>query len=242
MQALLIERRPVQPIHVLDTGRGSALFELRTMQRMRAALLPRLADPLLLRPMTIVLASDYPPPPEQVARGGRIQARAHMGSQYVWLTGPAEAMGWRDVEISLERLEHGLNAWQRMVFRAPGTLNDSDEAQLFKYWAFPVMHLTKTEMREIAREHGFLDVLLARWFCFNPVFGKPCGRCRPCKSANRDGVRYANPAVSAARDALRRLDRALDLVVRQSGRPWRRAGEAPAHPDPAGDVTSTMPA
>lgn len=209
MQLLLIEQRPVQPIYVVDADRKSTLFEMRAMETIRAALLQRVADPSMLRPTQVVVASQFTPPPEQAARGARIQGRAHMGGQYVWLTGPANALGWRDVELSIERYESGLSEWQRMVFQEPGKLNDSDEAQLFKYWSFPVMHLTKTEMRDIARDRGFLDVLLMRWFCFHPVRGKPCGRCNPCKLANRDGVNFANPAVAATRDAARKVNRAI---------------------------------
>jgi 7-cyano-7-deazaguanine synthase len=85
-----------------------------------------------------------------------------------------------------------------------GTLSDAPESQLFKYWSFPVLHVTKAQMADIARENGFYDLLVQRWFCHRPVLRKPCGRCHPCKLANRDGVRFAHPVVVSAERILRR--------------------------------------
>lgn len=208
MQLLLVERRPVQPIYVVDTGRPSTLFELRAMEAMRAGLLARLADPSLLAPVRLVLASDHPPAPQDAAIGERLRRETSMGTQYVWLSGPARSLGWSGVELCIERYESGLSDWQRRIFAEPGVLNGSPESELFRFWSFPVIHLTKDEMREVARSAGFLDLLLLRWFCFRPLLGRPCGRCRPCRLTHREGVRFANPVLVAVRDLVRKTAKA----------------------------------
>ncbi|MDP5182480.1 hypothetical protein QOZ88_07495 [Blastococcus sp. BMG 814] len=209
MQLLLVEGRAVQPIHVLDTGRPSTLFELRAMEAMRAGLLARLPDPALLAPTRFVLASDHLPGPRDAEIGDRLLRETSMGTQYLWLSGPAAALGWSGVELCIERYESGLSDWQRRVFDEPGRLNGSPESELFRFWSFPVMHLTKEEMREIARSHGFLDLLVLRWSCFRPLDGRPCGRCRPCRLTHDEEVRFANPVLVAARDLARKTRKGL---------------------------------
>ena len=205
MHLVLVERRPVQPIYVIDTGRPSTLFELRAMEAMRAGLLARLPDPDLLAPTSVVLAGDHPPAPQDSAIGDRLLRETSMGTQYVWLSGPAGSLGWSGVELCIERYESGLSDWQRRIFAEPGRLNGSPESELFRFWSFPVIHLTKEEMREIARSHGFLDLLVMRWSCFRPLGGRPCGRCRPCRLTQDEGVRFANPVLVAVRDSVRKL-------------------------------------
>jgi hypothetical protein len=216
MQLLLVEGSPVQPIYVIDTGRPSTLFELRAMETMRAGLLARLPDPTLMAPTRFVLASDHPPAPADAAIGDRLLRETTMGTQYAWLSGPAAALGWSGVELCIERYDSGLSDWQRRIFDEPGRLNGSPESELFRFWSFPVLHLTKEEMRELARTHGFLDLLLERWSCFRPLDGRPCGRCRPCRLTEEEGVRFANPVLVGVRDLARKTRKG----VREPAAAW----------------------
>jgi 7-cyano-7-deazaguanine synthase len=50
MQLLLIEKRPAQPMYVVNPDRASAQLELRSIGRIRDELLPRLPDRALLAP------------------------------------------------------------------------------------------------------------------------------------------------------------------------------------------------
>lgn len=209
MQLVLVERRPVQPIYVIDTGRPSMLFELCAMEAIRAGLLARLSDPSLVAPTQFLMASDYPPGPEDAAIGARIRRATKMGTQYVWLSGPAAALGWSNVELSIEHYGSGLSDWGRVIFDEPGKLNDSPEARLFRFWSFPVIHLTKDAMREIARSEGFLDLLVMRWSCFRPLRGRPCGRCNPCKLTHHEGVEFANFFLVGIRDFVRNAAKGL---------------------------------
>ena len=204
MQLLLIERRAVQPIYVLNRKRRSASNELATMRAMRDGLLARMPDPALLHPTTVVIGDEFTPRPELVEVDRSLRARGHFGNQYLMLAGVGEALGWRGVELSVERYETGLVEWEQAVFTVPGRLNDSREAQLFASWSFPVIHLTKEEMGQIARDHGFYDLLVLRWFCHQPLMGEPCGYCRPCQLANKDGVKFASPVLAQARRSTRR--------------------------------------
>ncbi len=209
LQALLVEGRSVQPLYVLSPGRDSVLDELRAMRRIREELLKRLENPARLRPTTVVVGTQYPPSAELVKMRQAILEHKWVGPQYVVLAAVAEALGWNGVELSIERYEDEPQFLQGVVFDESGDLNGSFASQLFRYWSYPVRHLTKVEMGDLAAQYGFLDVLRLRWFCHQPLLGRPCGRCRPCRLANSADVRFAPPALAAARSAVRRLGRAL---------------------------------
>ncbi|MCV2490723.1 hypothetical protein OF117_15290 [Geodermatophilus sp. YIM 151500] len=221
LQLLLVERRPVQPIYVLNTERVSLRQELRAMAAIRAAVQPRLADPSLLAPTQVLLAGDYPPSAESVALSESLRSRTQLGTQNLLLAGPAEALGWSGVEMCIPDVAMAAD-WEALVFDTPGRINDSQEARLFRFWSFPVIDLTKEDMRACAQEHGFLDLLLMRWTCHDPLLGRPCGRCRPCQIAVRDGARPAPPALVLARSGQRRARRG----VRSARRAVRAAAAA----------------
>lgn len=64
------------------------------------------------------------------------------------------------------------------------TQNDT----VFKYFSFPLIDLSKVEMEHIANNNGWQDIMKLIWFCHNPTQDKqPCGKCRPCIIAMREG-------------------------------------------------------
>ena len=218
MQLLLVERRPVQPIYIINLDRRSMPQEMRTMTSMRRQLRARLDDPELMLPTQMLLQQEVPPRPDLAAVTAAIREKTHVGTQYAIFSGIAEVMGWEGVEICMQAHEGGVvSDLHRLVFaeEVGGRLTDAPEARIFRHWSFPVLHITKTEMAAIAREHGFYDLLVQRWFCHQPVMGKACGRCIPCQRANREGVDFASPAVvTAARTSRKAISWARRLARR----------------------------
>ena len=43
------------------------------------------------------------------------------------------------------------------------------------------------------KEWGYDDVMRNIWFCYYPVNGKPCGRCRPCQQKMECGMDWLLP-------------------------------------------------
>jgi hypothetical protein len=191
---VLVERRAVQPIYVIDPDRVSMPFEIRAMEAIRAGLNERGAGDRLA-PTQIFVRTHFPTPSHLDELYRSIAREVHVGEQYLWLAGLGEARGWSGVELSMTRFENA-PPLQRLIFTADGRLNESRAAQLFRYWTFPLLDVAKEEMAREAERHGFIDLLLQRWFCFRPVLAKPCGRCRPCRLAYRGGVEFANPALA----------------------------------------------
>jgi len=230
LHLLLVQQRAVQPVYLVSSGRASTMQELTTMERLRAEVLPRLTDPSLLRPTQVHLWSDFPPSPALREAYAAVAAQEHIGIQYLHLAAVAQALDWHDAEV-------GVIAADRWGARGAGP-----GSVLFERFAFPLLDLPKARMGEIAREHGFYDLLVQRWFCQTPLAGRPCGVCHPCRTATRDGVRFANPVPVYLRRAWRdpRVRRVRGAGARVARAPRAGRGDgSPApgdrSPAPAGD-------
>jgi hypothetical protein len=62
---------------------------------------------------------------------------------------------------------------------------------VFGSFCFPksLYHKNKSEEIEILRKEGYGKVVKHIWFCFDPMWGYPCGHCTPCISFEEEGVR-----------------------------------------------------
>lgn len=218
LQLLLIEKRNVQPVYVMDVSRYSMNRELETMRKISAMVQQRLDRSVSLYPTKFFLLSDFPEIQEIKDRYVALKNRFHVARQYYWLALIAENQQWNSVELCMERFP-APSELQYAVFNdiegENPTLNDTWEAELFKYWSFPLIAIRKTEMKTIAENHGFIDILQKRWFCLRPVRGKCCGSCRPCKMAidaqATYGVEFISPLETAARTLWRRIKRQMSV-------------------------------
>ena len=80
----------------------------------------------------------------------------------------------------------------------------TDVYTLFKYFRFSIIDLKKTDMKRIAEEEGFIEILNLTWFCHHPLpNGKPCGVCKPCIIVMNEDMAYRMPLQSRVRYQLR---------------------------------------
>ena len=73
------------------------------------------------------------------------------------------------------------------------TRASKDCLTVFGNFCFPksLYHKTKREEVDILRKDGCGKIVKHVWFCFNPIFGLPCGHCGPCQSFEIEGVRLS---------------------------------------------------
>ena len=99
-----------------------------------------------------------------------------------------------------------------------GTAGDGE---IFVRFGFPVLEYSKIHMRDIARKHGFIEILEKSWFCHKPINEFPCGMCNPCIYTIEDeGMRYRFPRRSLFRFHTRLYRRAMEApfwLVKKSG-------------------------
>lgn len=82
----------------------------------------------------------------------------------------------------------------RTIFCFDETLCTKDEFTIFKYFGTCISDVNKVEIKKIAEERGFIDIMNLTWFCHRPLFGKiPCGLCNPCTDALQKGMHHRIP-------------------------------------------------
>ncbi len=188
----------VQPHYIIDRERWSWKTELATIDR----IIERCAQPdhvfkgRLLRPKVEerdAIADD----PEMTAKFQELLSRDHLGSQGEWLTRFVKQKGLRGLQLCIHRNDATRSFLAGQVREKPGfptsvyvLAEDVDPAlSIFEDLEFPLLDLTKQEMREIATRKGFLDILELSWFCHRPLRGPAtCGTCTPCSDAIAQGM------------------------------------------------------
>jgi hypothetical protein len=227
LDALVVEGQTVQPYYVIDPARLGFPAEIRAMVAIREALVPRVGDRLL--PVKIFMRPDIPADAATTRRFNALVGRAFLGGQYDWLSRLALWQQIEPLELAVHRddrayafvqLHHAVEQDARGHYRLKPVVDDALE--VFRPFAFPILHLTKIEMGEAARRHGFADLLEQTWFCHEPDRrGRACGACNACRYTINEGLARRIPSVNRARYRARHL-----FLVRLARRVWR-AGRQP---------------
>lgn len=214
----------IQPYYISNQDRGSLPKELRVMAQLRDEVNRRYKDGLV-KEINVCKKKDitiY----DDIDRAYReLLKRGWVGDQYVYIASFARMRNISYLELSIERGAPGarqrtnipcventvVDSFGRRVIstRAPGDL-----AGLFGGFSFPVVTLTKEDMRLKAEEWGALDLLNKTWFCHNPFHGKPCGTCNPCVHTLESGLAYRFSAVSLARYKIKKATMAYPRLQR----------------------------
>ncbi|MDJ0849319.1 MAG: 7-cyano-7-deazaguanine synthase [Myxococcota bacterium] len=229
LELVLVERAVVQPYYVIDPKRRSTGQEEAAMERIRERVLARDASAReRLLPLVVASRDDFPPDEEISRHIASLASRMRVGTQYEWLSLFCRAWGLDDLELCVEADRGGNGPLKVLLIqhlegagherRLPEPLG-APELMPFRFFRFPILHLTKEDIKERARELGFLDLLDDTWFCHKPKKGLPCGRCRPCELVFREGMAERMPASSRVRHYWWKLRRTL--------RPEKKA-QAPA--------------
>jgi hypothetical protein len=211
----------IQPWYVLDESRGSTGTELRAMRTIRDAIRehePAWAERIL--PTQFRALSEIPRDPEKAAMYHRLKRRMRLGTQYNWLSCLATHEGldglelgvWGPVggiETNLERIETPQGTTVRLAKEL-----DDPNVELFRPFGFPLQGWTKVGMQRRAVEAGFAHILEMTWFCFRPRRGRPCGRCRPCQVALKEGMGRRMPRLSRVLGRLRLMRRSVAAIFR----------------------------
>lgn len=225
LSAAMVDHRTVVPHYIVDLGRASSLRELQAISEVRAVLAgidPEAAariEPLRITPVTEIVEDT-----ELSAAYHRLTQQAHLGSQYDWLARYAKSKDLHHLELSVhvdDKAYHFLKG--RVVATEEGSWTfdervDTDEA-IFRFFDFPLLEISKTQMKAEAERHGFIEALEKSWFCYSPIDQAPCGLCNPCRYTIEEGMEYRLPAKALRRHRTRHLRRA----ARAPRALWRRA-------------------
>ena len=194
----ITQNRIVQPHYIVNCTRPSLTLELRTqaaLRKMLYASFPQTQS--LVLPTHLYNSAEFPEDAILQAQFLALQSKYRIGSQYAWIANFARNCADSPLELSLtyEGKIRNLLAPCIMPIDYAGLttyqLNDSPydtDLELFRDFTFPLFQIKKTDMTEVARSGGFLDILNATWFCFTPIRNRiPCGRCTACRPLMEHG-------------------------------------------------------
>ena len=193
------QQRPVQPHYLVDPERAGALSELRAMRLIRRQVAEDYpGSNELILPTRLTLLDALAPDRYVTDSLARLRIRGHLGLQYDGLARYRRQFAVRGLELCIhadDRAEAFVRSEIEQVFtpdgsgywRVPADASDTDLG-LFAGFRFPLLDLTKTEMRRRARAAGFERIMNLTWFCHTPRRGQPCGTCNPCRYAIAEGM------------------------------------------------------
>lgn len=200
MQVVFDLAATVQPIYVVDEVRRSTRMELHTIAAIKQAVRKKdAAAGARILPTRISARSDVPEQPAITEAFARLRKRIHIGDQYDWLARYADVYEAAPVEMAIH---HGGE-----IYEALKRCADSDELgryvvrsdaedmhTVFKYFRFPLLDITKGEMREEVANRGRLGIQELAWFCHLPrANDTPCGSCSACRQVLKGGMGYRIP-------------------------------------------------
>lgn len=237
LQLVLLQRRLVQPVYLIDSGRRSTAVEIETMDGIRARLRREPAGTAdLLLPTRFGKVAELLPDPELAAAFQTVRTTRFMGSQYDWLARYCKQNGVDRIELCIHRDDKAhrvvepfvcevAEATEVMVIFDPRHVGTPEQA-LFRYFAYPLFQLSKQDMAAQARAHGWTETMRLTWFCHEPR-GKrrPCGVCNPCIYTIEEGLGWRLPLRSWLayynRRALVAATRLAHRVAGWVGLDWR---------------------
>jgi len=191
----------IQPLYVLDQNRTSSKKELEVINKLIEEIPSRFsqAEGEIL-PLTLIKRQDIPSNLFIKLIHKYLRKKEGLGKQYYWLACLAKEYQNQKLEVSFhkEDLVKFFSKEQLIEIKDETTgsnwlLNtkkiDFIRTHLFSNMTFPLIAITKPEMKIIAENNDFIDLMESTWFC-NKSNEKPCGSCNPCKQYVRDGFGY----------------------------------------------------
>lgn len=226
--ASLVEKKEVSPHYLISLERLSSLRELQAISDARKALslldkdAAERIDELKITPVTEIKDDS-----SITEAFDRLRSKSFLGTQYDWLARYAKTNHIENLELSVhvdDKAYSFLNGYVEKCADGSWKMKEGvqeDEA-IFSHFMFPLLEISKTEMREQAKNYGFLDVLEKSWFCFNPIGNKPCGLCNPCIYTLEEGMGYRLPRDAILRYRTRRLRVLVKTLLTIPRRAYRK--------------------
>lgn len=189
----------IQPIYVFDDNRASSKKELETIDLLKHLIetkYPNSSGKIL--ELKIIQRKGIPKNAILKFAFKVLKSRQRLGKQYYWLALLAKTN--KGLELSINKndlfdffLMDKTITLEDEVLGKNWMINpnktDFFTKNIFENMRFPLINLTKVEMKKISEENGFIDIMNQTWFCHDSDT-KPCGKCNPCKQHIKDNMAY----------------------------------------------------
>jgi hypothetical protein len=189
----------VQPYYVIDPDRPGNVYELRAIAAISKEILRRGGKvlPVIARDKDSLMQDA-----EITSAMVTLRGDDNVGLQYGFLARFAKEIG-EPLELSIHKDDKAHAILEGKL------VNGIACDPVFRHFRFPLFDLTKLQMRNLAREAGFLDLLMLSWFCHKPIRGRSCGVCSPCNYTREEGMGYRISWEGRVREKLHSILRRL---------------------------------
>jgi 7-cyano-7-deazaguanine synthase len=180
----------IQPIYIIDRSRISYSKELESIEKITKGLPIKFPNSKgQIRSLIIIDGKDIPADLYLKLIHKYLRKKVRLGTQYYWLARVAKKYPGIELSLHEEDLYRFFNKSQLLEINDVVTgvswkINpekvDFFRRQLFSNMTFPLIEISKPEMKRIAEEDDFFDLMELTWFCHKST-EKPCGKCSPCK-------------------------------------------------------------
>lgn len=202
LQIILVEKKQVQPIYIIDIHRKSLKQEQAAIYKILNTISQKYPEARkLIQPVWYVKKDDLPINEEITTSFSKLVSIRKTGNQYEWLAQFCHNYKLKNVEISFEK-NSNTSSLGNFLKKNYLEVNESELINkdlyntidiIFKYFNFPVINLLKTDMLTIAKENQWEDLMNLTWFCHKPKNNQPCGKCNPCKDTIIKGLAFRIP-------------------------------------------------
>lgn len=206
---LLKQNKTIQPIYVIDDGRGSRNNELIAMTKILKQLegLNYFGGKIL--PIVQINIKEIKLDEEISQSYKNLCKEVKLGSQYDWIARlavdyPGIAMGIEKPNGEFSGCLKAIEKNGKLIFKdGIGYIDVNNSTQdcvnVFGNVCFPIIDITEIDMVQEIKEWGLEYVMKDIWFCHSPVNGIPCGICRPCQQKMECKMDFLLPKKSQKR-------------------------------------------
>lgn len=205
----------IQPYYFIDRGRKSKDIEIKQMKLIlekikKNKIFKASINDIIFVEVEDILANMKNEEVSTIYK--ELKEKYKLGSQYEWISLYCNSKNL-DMELGIEKSSQSkiLKVLNNEECNLKNKENDFLENRkiignrnskfypMGKHFIFAITEYSKKDMEEIAKNNGWLAIMKLTWFCHNPINGKPCGYCNPCKDAMNLGMEWRMPLVSKIR-------------------------------------------
>lgn len=189
----------IQPIYVLDPSRKSAIREMDAIHKITEGIPVKFMNSnAKILPLKLIKRNEVRPDLFIKFIHKVLRYQMKLGKQYYWLA--CIAKEYKHLELSLHEEDiYRFFSLEQLIQFNDGTIGQNwridpkkinfFKRHLFSNMTFPIVTISKPEMKRISEENNFFDLMELTWFCHKSN-EKPCGKCNPCKQYIKHGFGF----------------------------------------------------
>ena len=187
-----------QPYYLCD-NRQSEEIELNTIHTIQKDLLHHSTTKCTFLPIILYPVKDIAPDRDITRDYHKVLKTDFFGSQYDWLARFAKTID--NLELSIHQDDTAYVVIQKygklishndpvigQYYTIDPEASSPEVNRLFGNFRFPMLEMSKLDMKEWAERNGYTEIMYKTWFCHKPRNGKSCGTCNPCIYTIEEGL------------------------------------------------------